>query len=579
MKICPRCNLRYQSDSTHCFVDREPLEEAPDPFLGKVIAGKYLIEGIVGSGGMATVYRAVQNVPHRVVAIKLFRRELASDPRLRERFRREASSTRRLAHPNIIEILDEGELEDDTPYMVMELLLGETLEAILKRTPGPMHLGRAIDLNLQAVSALGRAHDFQVIHRDLKPDNLFVCPQDDGTELVKVLDFGIARSMHDTRLTGTGEIFGTPQYMAPERITSIDAGPPADLYAVGCILFRCVTGRLPFVAQDVTGYLIQHLKEPAPSARSLNPEVPPELDQLVLQCLEKDPTRRPVSARRIAKVLGDLAASHPRPARVSGAFLARSQPSTLESAPPGRNVRFSPASLERWERRVQLFSEMLSRVSQAGSGDLTPRLERVQATHAAMADLHGQWLREQEKGDAITTQAREAQGRFGRAMDAIGQDLTRAREELREAQDLTAQHEAHAQGLAELFIALHADLATTGPEPTPQLLDRYRDAVAALERSLGAADDLLRAQTYAASKETEVQDLDFQIEALRKQLERVSQAADDELAELQKRLERAGEGLAEMEEAMIHDAGELAGALRGHRELRDLFAQLETDAA
>jgi chromosome segregation ATPase len=308
--------------------------------------------------------------------------------------------------------------------------------------------------------------------------------------------------------------------------------------------------------------------------------VPPELDQLVQQCLEKDPTRRPVSARRIAKVLGDLAGRYARPARVSGAFLSRAQPSTLESAPPGRNVRFSPASLERWERRVSLFGSMLSRVSQAGaSGELAQRLERVRGTHARMADLHGQWLREQGQGDAIKTQAREAQERFGRAMDALGQDLTRAQEELREAQDLSAQHDAHAQGLAERFIALHADLAATGPEPTPQLLDRYRDALAALESSLGAADDLLRAQTYATSRETEVQDLEFQIEALRKQLERVSQTADDELAELQKRLERAGEGLAEMEEAMIHDAGELAGALRGRRELRDLFAQLETDAA
>jgi serine/threonine protein kinase len=304
-----------------CLVHRVPLVVEQDPFVGTVVAGRYRIEGVIGAGGMATVYRALSTLHERAVAIKLFRKELASDPKLRERFRREASSTRRLAHRNVVEIVDEGALDDGTPFLVMEYLEGKTLEAILRGNRGPLEIGRTVDLGLQLAAGLARAHDFQVLHRDLKPDNLFIVPLEDGAELLKILDFGIARSMNDARLTATGEIFGTPQYMAPERITTTESGPAADLYAVGCILFRCAVGRLPFVAGDVTSFLLQHLREPPPSPRALNPAVPPELDALILQCLQKDPARRPVDAHAIERALTELHGQHARQ-HPSGAFPA-----------------------------------------------------------------------------------------------------------------------------------------------------------------------------------------------------------------------------------------------------------------
>ena len=297
MKLCPTCKLRYPTEATHCFVDRTALIQAPDPYLGAVIAGRYRIEEVIGTGGMSTVYRAMGNAGDRPVAVKVFRKELVGDSKLRERFRRESTNTRRLAHRNVIEILEEGDLDDGVPYLVMEYLHGATLEVVLKRAKGPLPIERAVDLMLQLAAGLARAHDFQVLHRDLKPENLYVCPLPDGSELLKILDFGIARCLLDSRLTGTGEIFGTPQYMAPERITSTEAGIPADLYALGCIMFRCVTGQLPFSAKDVTSFLIQHLREAPPAPRSLNPAIPADLEALILQCLEKDPARRPVDAR------------------------------------------------------------------------------------------------------------------------------------------------------------------------------------------------------------------------------------------------------------------------------------------
>src|SRR4051794_37970920 len=167
MKICPSCGLRYANDATQCFVDRVELREADDPWIGSLIAGCYRIETVLGEGGMATVYRARHTLQDKPVAIKIFRKDLARETKLRQRFFREATSSARLAHPNIIEIMDSGEAEDGTPYLVMEYLVGESLEELLSR--GQISLPRAVDIVLQTLSALARAHDFQVIHRDLKP--------------------------------------------------------------------------------------------------------------------------------------------------------------------------------------------------------------------------------------------------------------------------------------------------------------------------------------------------------------------------------------------------------------------------
>ncbi|MEJ1960356.1 MAG: serine/threonine-protein kinase [Gammaproteobacteria bacterium] len=142
---------------------------------------------------------------------------------IRERFRREAKAAQKLAHPNIIEIFDQGETPDGYVYLVMELLRGETLADVLEH--GKVPLERGLPIMIQIARALARAHDLEVIHRDLKPENIFLARLPNGADQVKLLDFGIARSMQDSRLTGAGEVFGTPQYMAPERITSIEAGP------------------------------------------------------------------------------------------------------------------------------------------------------------------------------------------------------------------------------------------------------------------------------------------------------------------------------------------------------------------
>src|SRR5215472_1103235 len=183
MKTCPQCKMRYPNEASYCFVDGTDLIPMQDPRIGTTIAGRYLIEGVIGEGGMATVYKATEKFTERPCAVKIMNIAFAREAVVRERFRREAKSAQKLAHPNIIEIFDQGDTDDGTSYLVMELLEGETLSTLLVR--GPLSCERALPIMVQIARALARAHDFEVVHRDLKPDNIFLCTRSDGTDLVK----------------------------------------------------------------------------------------------------------------------------------------------------------------------------------------------------------------------------------------------------------------------------------------------------------------------------------------------------------------------------------------------------------
>src|SRR4051794_13823114 len=217
MKTCPQCRTSYPSESSFCFVDGATLVEEKDPRINTTVAGRYVIETVLGVGGMATVYKSRHKLVDRPCAIKVLSMQFAQDPTLRERFRREARHAQRIAHPNIIEIFDQGDTDDGVPFLVMELLEGKSLADEMEN--GRIAPDRVLPVAIGMSRALARAHDFEVIHRDLKPENVFLLPGDH----VKLLDFGIARCMQDARLTHLGEVFGTPQYMAPERANSIDA--------------------------------------------------------------------------------------------------------------------------------------------------------------------------------------------------------------------------------------------------------------------------------------------------------------------------------------------------------------------
>jgi tRNA A-37 threonylcarbamoyl transferase component Bud32 len=575
MKTCEQCHLRYPDESTFCFVDGKALVPMQDPRVGSTLGGRYVIEDVLAEGGMATVYAARHKLVDRPCAIKIMSPGLSRDPVVRERFRREAKAAQKLAHPNIIEIFDQGDTDDGTSYLVMELLEGETLSKTLANEA--LRLERALPIMVQVARALARAHDFDVIHRDLKPDNIFLCRRADGTDLVKLLDFGIARSLQDARLTGQGEVFGTPQYMAPERITSIDAGAPSDLYSIGVIFFEMLTGQLPFEAPDVPTYFLKHLKEAPPKIRPLAPDTPESLERLVLGLMAKDPVARPVDAHRLRLDLVTISDE-----------LGIKTPPEIEMAEPSSRratVTLPPVALDRWGKRMSVFEQMLLR-AYGGSppAELATMLEQVRSLVGKVEKLRAESVGEQRKLEGLEAQEREGRQRFGFAVDALGVDASKAREEVRAANAaLSPLKQAVAEERARVLEAHKEILLWEGrsafDEPHEELELAYRggaDAVKAWRESHRAAR---RASQQNDVRERELADLEFQIAELRVGLANFEQNVEREKAAGEQRIAELDASSEALQVDLLSIATRFCAPLRRRPELLPLFQELEADVA
>jgi serine/threonine-protein kinase len=262
--------------------------------------GRYELEGVVGRGGMALVYRAHDRERDRHVAVKVLADNLSADPELRRRFAREAALAERLSHPHILQVLDTGET-DGRAFIVLEFVDGRNLAEELRRA-GRLPPERVAELGAQAAAALAHAHEQGLVHRDVKPQNLLLDP--DGA--LKVSDFGIARVVDGTQLTEVGTILGTAAYLAPEQAAGDEASAAADVYALGAVLYELLTGRPPYDASTLAE-LVRRRGEGTPRPPgSLAPDVPAELDSVVIACLREDPKARPSAAEVERMLRGDL---------------------------------------------------------------------------------------------------------------------------------------------------------------------------------------------------------------------------------------------------------------------------------
>src|SRR6059058_2924637 len=265
---------------------------ATDPLLNKEFDRRYVIRRKLGSGGMADVYLAEDQELGRRVALKLLDERHASDEQFVERFRREAQSAAGLNHPNIVSIFDRGRAEG-TYYIAMEYLDGRTLKELLVRN-GPTPIPIAIDYARQILGALSFAHKNGIVHRDIKPHNVVVGP--DGR--LKVTDFGIARS-GASQMTEVGSIIGTAQYLSPEQARGSPVDQTSDLYSVGVVLYELLTGQVPFTGETPLEIAMKHLSEVPKPPSELRPEVPHDLDLVVLRALAKDPADRYPTAEQM----------------------------------------------------------------------------------------------------------------------------------------------------------------------------------------------------------------------------------------------------------------------------------------
>ena len=295
---------------------REPVLEIDAALLDDGLPlGHYRLMEKIGEGGMGEVWRARHQLLARPCAIKLIRSELLDQSRREaatERFRLEARSIARLSSPNTVRLYDFGVSETGSFYFVMELLAGMDLSSLVQRF-GPLPPERCVDVLRQACRSLGEAHAAGLLHRDIKPQNLYLCRLGLDFDVVKVLDFGLVKSLGENaaQLTAEGTLTGTPAYMPPERVIGTAADERSDLYALGCVAYWMLTGRPLFIGEPMA-VMIHHARTPAPSlSKAAAHPVPQRLEEIVLSCLEKSPEQRPASAVELWRQLGDVTLATP----------------------------------------------------------------------------------------------------------------------------------------------------------------------------------------------------------------------------------------------------------------------------
>jgi serine/threonine-protein kinase len=313
MKVCRKCGAKYFGGEVFCSLDGEPLhgrstsglmdtvrqgsaEDGEDPFLGKRIE-KYDIRCRIGEGGMGEVYEAKHVHIGKRVALKVLREDFSRKEDVVERFRQEARSASIIGHENIIDITDFGTTTDGRFFFVMEYLEGEDLATVFERQR-TIPYERALLIIKQVCKGLMAAHEKGIVHRDLKPENIFLVSAGKKGELVKILDFGIAKMQvldeEGKKLTKTGVVFGTPEYMSPEQAAGKEVDERIDIYALGVIMYEMFTGTVPFTGDTFMSILTKHMFEPVPEMRFLNPNlsIPVAMEQVVMRTLEKEPDQR-----------------------------------------------------------------------------------------------------------------------------------------------------------------------------------------------------------------------------------------------------------------------------------------------
>jgi serine/threonine protein kinase len=319
MKYCPACHRTYPADYNVCPADQSPLQSAHELQPGMVIRSKYEILERIGIGGMGFVYKGRHITFNELCAIKIVNDVIAGDANFLQRFQTEAVVTRKLRHPNAVRVEDFDYTEDGRPFIVMELVEGKNVGETLQ-SDGPFRVPRAIRIAIQVAQALGLAHKLGIVHRDIKPGNIILTTDEQGQEVAKVLDFGIAKlreAVGDAKpgMTMTGMVVGTPLYMSPEQFMGKKAGAEidgrSDIYSLGVVLYQMVTARLPFDGDTLYSIMMQHMQGDVCPPHEIAPElqIPESLSRVILKAIDKSREQRYQTAEEFAAALQQVASA------------------------------------------------------------------------------------------------------------------------------------------------------------------------------------------------------------------------------------------------------------------------------
>ena len=384
--------------------------------VGEVLAGRYEIERAVGSGGMATVFLAFDTVLERPVALKVLDDDRSGDDDSLQRFLHEARAAARLAHPNIVAVLDRGQ-EAGRQFIVFEHVEGETLKDRVTRE-GRLPVREVAEIGAAVARALHCAHANGVVHRDVKPQNVLLTA--DGVP--KVTDFGIARSTASSGSTDPGTVLGTSSYIAPEQARGEEVGPETDVYSLGCVLYELLTAQPPYTGETFYAVAVRHVREPVPDVMASRPDCPPELATLVERCLAKAPAERPTAAEAAAELT----------ALADAAVTDRTQPVdertlVIRSArPPARGRKRRRNGIAALVLVLLVALAVAVAVALTGRGSSPEAGPQVRVVAAATYDPvgrdgeHDETLANATDGDAATYWTTEGYGDFHATKDGVG---------------------------------------------------------------------------------------------------------------------------------------------------------------
>jgi eukaryotic-like serine/threonine-protein kinase len=496
LQQCPSCGSRFRGDVVHCPRDGAKLCNVDDALIGRTVAGRYLIEERIGAGGMGSVYLGRQQVIERAVALKFLHPRLTQDATQRKRFLGEARAANQINHEHVIAITDFGETEDGLIFLVMEYLEGRSLAAEISGRP--LEPARAAKIALQVALGLGRAHELDVVHRDVKPANIHLIKRHADPDFVKLLDFGIAHFERDVRITDRGAIVGTPEYMAPEQLRHGESSMASDLYSLGCVLNEMLTGSPPFEGH-LAAQMVKHTMESPRVPSSVVASVPRALDDIVLRLLQKSPKDR---HRDAFHLIEDLE----RFLRDAGQGRARLENTVLEAQPRAslRPTIHVPTDEEEWDARIRTMEAAAQRTFGARGvpSSLSANIATMRARLSELSVAKATRAAAERDRTFREDDSRATSARIGRALDELLRDESHTARELDALR--TERSRAAVARAQSVDAACRAATAVTG-QPMAGVPLEPKEAV-----RLG---ELLSAATQLASADKRAHDLDVRFEA------------------------------------------------------------------